>query len=128
VRAIPARGEERRFQVTGTSGVTPEILTQALGALRDDMRQELVGVRQELAGVRQELALIRPRIDGVPLIGAAIETLRHDVRTLRAAINDMARVNITAGEVEALHADIDRMQTRQMELEARIAALEGREP
>jgi prefoldin subunit 5 len=114
--------------VTETSAVTPDILTQALGALRDDMRQELVGVRQEVAGVRQELALIRPRIDGVPLIGAAIETLRHDVRTLRAAINDMARVNITAGEVEALHADIDRMQTRQMELEARIAALEGREP
>ena len=127
--------------MTGTSGVTPEILTQALGALRDDMRQELAGVRQELAGVRQELAgvpqelagirqefaFVRPRIDGVPVIGAAIETLRHDVRTLRAAINDMARVNITAGEVEALHADIDRMQTRQMELEARIAALEGRE-
>jgi hypothetical protein len=108
------------------SGVTPEILARALDALRDDMRQELVGVRPELAGIRRELSLVRPRVDGVPLIGAAIETLRHDVRTPPAAINDMARVNITAGEVEALHADIDRMQTRQMELEARIAALEGR--
>ena len=43
---------------------------------------------------------------------------------LRAAINDMARVNITAGEVEALHTEIDRMQTTQMELETRLAALE----
>jgi len=50
------------------------------------------------------------RVDGIPLLGALIDTLRHDVRTLRAAINDMTRVNITVGEVEALHADIDRVQ------------------
>ncbi len=82
-----------------------------------------------MVGVRQELALIRPRIDGVALIiGAAIETLRHAVSTLRAAIKDMPRVTITAGEVEALHADIDRMQTRQIEVEAQIVALEGWEP
>jgi len=31
------------------------------------------------------------------------ETLRHDVRMTRAAINDMSRVNITAGEVEAMY-------------------------
>jgi ubiquinone biosynthesis protein UbiJ len=74
--------------------------------------------------VRGELANVRTRVDGVPILGVAIETLRHDVRTLRAAINDMARVNITAGEVEALHADVDRMGTKQIELEARLSALE----
>ena len=46
------------------------------------------------------------------------------MRNLRAVINDMARVDITVGEVEALHADIDRMQTKQLELETRIATLE----
>jgi prefoldin subunit 5 len=78
--------------------------------------------------LRAEFAAIRARVDGLPLIGAAIETLRHDVRTLRAAINDIARVNITAGEVEALHADVDAMQTRQLALETRIATLERTNP
>ena len=81
-------------------------------------------MRGELGSVRGELANVRTRVDGVPILGVAIETLRHDVRTLRAAINDMARINITAGEVEALHADVDRMGTKQIELEARLSALE----
>jgi prefoldin subunit 5 len=86
--------------------------------------EEIAALRQEM---RAEFAHVRARVDGLPLLGAAIETLRHDVRTLRAAINDMARVNITAGEVEALHDDIDRLQTKQLELETRIATLERRD-
>jgi prefoldin subunit 5 len=81
-------------------------------------------LRAELAPLHAQLGAVQAQVDGLPLIGSAIETLRHDVRTLRAAINGMARVNITAGEVEALHADIDRMQTKQLELETRIATLE----
>jgi uncharacterized coiled-coil protein SlyX len=104
--------------------LTLEALREALAPIRTHLDE----VRQGLAAVREELAGMRPQVAGVPLIWQSIENLRHDFRTMRAALNDMARVNITAGEVEALHADIDRMQTRQMELEARIAALEGREP
>jgi ubiquinone biosynthesis protein UbiJ len=81
-------------------------------------------LRAEFAAIRGEFAYIRARVDGLPLIGAAIETLRHEGRLVRAAINDMARTNITAGEVEAMHADIDRMQTKQLELETRIVTLE----
>lgn len=81
-------------------------------------------LRAEIAPVREEIAQIRARVDGLPLIGAAIDTLRQDVRMLRAAINDMARVNITAGEVEALHADVTRVQTRHMELSTRLATVE----
>jgi ubiquinone biosynthesis protein UbiJ len=97
---------------------------EAIAALRDEMRAGFAEIRAELASVRGELANVRTRVDGVPILGVAIETLRHDVRTLRAAINDMARINITAGEVEALHADVDRMGTKQIELEARLSALE----
>ena len=89
-----------------------------------EARQEVGAVRQEVGAVRQELALVRPRVDGVPLLGAAIETLRHDVRTLRAAINDMARVNVTAGEIEALHTDIDKVQSAYLELGARLTNVE----
>jgi hypothetical protein len=81
-------------------------------------------LRAELAPIHTRLGTIEARVAGLPLIGAAIETLRQDVRMLRTAINDMARVNITAGEVEALHFDIDRVQAENMELATRLATVE----
>jgi prefoldin subunit 5 len=81
-------------------------------------------LQAELAPLRAALATIQARVDGLPLMGSAIDALRHDNRMLRAAINDMARVNITAGEVEAMHADIDAVQAKQLELETRIITLE----
>lgn len=82
--------------------------------------------------MRSEFAYIRIRVDGLPLIGAAIGALQQDVRTLqsdvrmvRAAISDMARTDISAGEVEALHTDVQRVLDRQSEMEARLVALEA---
>jgi ubiquinone biosynthesis protein UbiJ len=95
---------------TGASSLTHEMLRAELHA--------------QLEPIGQEMTAWRPLMAGSPIFGIAIENLRQDVRMLRAAINDMARVNITAGEVEALHTEIDRMQTKQMELETRLAALE----
>ena len=62
--------------------------------------------------MRAEFAQARVRVDGMPILGVAIENLRQDVIMLRAAISDMARVDITAGEVEALHTEINRMMSR----------------
>jgi prefoldin subunit 5 len=81
-------------------------------------------MRDGFAALRDELGTVRARVDGVPLIRSAIEGLRQDIRMMRAAINDMARVNITAGEVEALHTELDRLHTKQVEIEARVATLE----
>jgi hypothetical protein len=43
---------------------------------------------------------------------------------LRAAFNDFARTNVTAGEIEALHADVNRVQAENAELAARLATVE----
>ena len=48
-------------------------------------------LRAELAPIQTRLGTIEARVAGLSLIGAAIETLRQDVRMLRTAINDMAR-------------------------------------
>jgi hypothetical protein len=74
-----------------------------------------------LEHLRTELAPIFARIDGLYVI---TEGLRRDVRMVRTAINDMARTDISAGEVEALHQDIDRVQTEQLELAIRLATVE----
>lgn len=87
--------------------------------------QELLeAIRAELTPIRARLDAIDARVNGLPLIGEAIAVLQRDVRLLRAAVNDMGRTNITAGEVEAMHADIDRALAELRELTARVVTLE----
>ena len=77
-----------------------------------------------LENLRSELAPIRAQLDGLPVINRALTVLQQDMRSLRAAFNDFARTNVTAGEVEALHADVNRVQAENAELQARLATVE----
>ena len=61
----------------------------------------------------QELARIIP---------AEEEVLRVD-RPLRVAFNDFARTNVTAGEIEELHRDVNAVMARNAELEVELATL-----
>jgi len=78
----------------------------------------------ELAQIRGVLAPMRAQLDGLPLLNRSITTMHQDLRSLRAAFNDFARTNVTAGEVEALHSDVNRVQAENAELAAKIATLE----
>ena len=69
---------------------------------------------------------VEARVIGLPIIGEAITVLQRDVRMLTAAVNDMARVNMTAGEAERLHTEMERIAAKQMELEARLLLIEQR--
>jgi hypothetical protein len=48
------------------------------------------------------------------------------MRMLRTAVNDMAAIRITTGEVEALHTDINQLQRDYLELAAKVEAIEER--
>jgi hypothetical protein len=70
------------------------------------------------------------KVSGVPLIAEATQDLveatqdlRRELRMVKAAINDMARVNITAGEVEALHEELDKIANAQIDIRARLSLL-----
>jgi len=95
-----------------------------LGARVGGLASEVSEMRIRVDSLASEMANVRIRVDGLPLLGVAVETLRQDVRMTRAAINDMARINITAGEVESMHTDIDRTMARQDAIETRLATLE----
>jgi hypothetical protein len=82
---------------------------------------DLDNLRQLL---RQELAPILAKLDGLPLLNRSFTVLRQDMRDLRAAFNDFARTNVTAGEIEVLHADVNRVQAENAELAARLATVE----
>jgi hypothetical protein len=77
-----------------------------------------------LAELRTELAPMQAQLDGLPLIGRTVTAMQQDLRALRAAFNDFALTNVTAGEIQALHTDVNRVQAENAELERRIATLE----
>jgi predicted RNase H-like nuclease (RuvC/YqgF family) len=99
-----------------------------LDGLRSELGQslqtELAPMRAQLDGLRSELAPMRAQLDGLPLINRALTVLQQDMRSLKAAFNDFARTNVTAGEVEALHADVNRVQVENAQLQARLATVE----
>jgi hypothetical protein len=73
-----------------------------------------------LAELRAELAPIKAKVDGIPFIHRSLEALRDDVRKIRAALIDLASLQISTGDAQVLHADINKMETKQIELEARM--------
>jgi len=91
-----------------------------------ELTSRMDGLASQVDGLASEMANVRIRVDGLPLLGVAVETLRTDLRLTRAAINDISRVNITSGEVEAIHVDINRTMARQDAIETRLATLERR--
>ncbi len=76
-----------------------------------------------LEALRAELAPIQAKLDGLAIVNRAVAVVQQDVRALRAAFNDFARTNVTAGEIEALHADVNAVQARNAELEVELATL-----
>ena len=75
-----------------------DLTLESLQAALRPIHSGLEELRNRMDGLASEISNVRIRVDGLPVLGVAAETLRHDVRMTRAAINDIARVNITAGE------------------------------
>lgn len=85
-----------------------------LEALRSELGSALAPIREGLAFIRNELAFIR----------RSITALQQDTRALRAAFNDFAATNPTAGEIQALHDDVNRVQAENAELQLRLDVAE----
>lgn len=91
---------------------------------RQILRAELTPMQEQLGFLRRDVVAMQPHVAGIPLINRAIEALRHESRQIKVAVNDLAAIQMTAGEAEALHGDVDKTMTRQDELEARLLIVE----
>ena len=69
---------------------------------------------------------MRAQFGVLPLISRSLTVLQQETRALRGAFNDFARTNVTAGEIEALHADVNRVQAENANLQTRLATVERR--
>jgi hypothetical protein len=89
---------------------------------RLDTKVDLMGA--DLTAVKTDIAELRRQGN---IHARALDILTQDTRMIRAAVNDIARVDVTAGEVEAMHDDINRLRSEVTELSVRVEVLEGRD-
>ena len=83
-----------------------------------------IAVLELLRVIQADLAATRARLDGLPLINRTVTVIQQEVRALKAAFNDFALTNPTAGEIEALHSDVNRVQAENAELQVRMETAE----
>jgi archaellum component FlaC len=81
-------------------------------------------IADDLNTVKGDLIAVKTEVGGHT---RTLDVLRQDVRMIRAAVNDIARTDVTSGEVEALHHDLNRVEKELAELAARVEIIEGRD-
>ena len=92
--------------------------------LRAILRSELAPIAVRLSAIEAQLAAMRAHIDGLPLVGRKMAVIEQEIRMLRAAFNDFARTNVTSGEIQALHDDVNRVSADNVDLATRLATVE----
>jgi chromosome segregation ATPase len=120
--------------VSSMTDLTLEILRAELAPLRAQLGDleanvsgldaKVSGLDAKVSGLDAKVAPIRAQLDGLPLISRSLTVLQQETGALRAAFNDFARTNVTAGEIEALHADVNRVQAENAEMQTRLATVE----
>src|SRR5262249_30485126 len=83
----------------------------------DRMGGDIVGLKADMAAVKTELR-IHTR---------TLNILLQEGLMVRAAVNDIARENVTPGEVEAIHHDLNQLRHDMSALTARLEILEERD-
>jgi uncharacterized membrane protein len=86
--------------------------------------QKLDRIIRDLEALRTDIGAVRAQLDGMPIVHRRLTAIQTDLRMIKAAVNDLAREHPTAGEIAALHTDVDAVQGDSLSLETRVATLE----
>jgi hypothetical protein len=95
------------------------IILEILRAVQAD----IAGIKTDAASIKTDVAAATRQLAGHTRV---LDILQQDTRLIRAAVNDIARDNVTPGEVEALHHDLNRVVRELAELTGRVEAIEAR--
>src|SRR5215813_791457 len=93
--------------------MTENVVIEILGGIQTD----IAGIQTDITGLKTDMAELRRQGN---IHARALDILSQDTRMIRAAVNDIARVDVTAGEVEVMHDDINRLRTEVTELTVRV--------
>jgi len=99
--------------------------------MADAVLEILKVIQGDIAGLKTDVSAVRVDLAGVKTEVRAhsrtLDILLQERRLLRAAVNDFAKENVTPGEVEAIHHDLNRLPHEVSELTVRVEMIEERE-
>lgn len=81
-------------------------------------------VLQILKTIQADMADLKRDVGGLPAMRRDISVLTQDVRMIRAALADLGKTRVSAGEIEVMHADINSLLERMSRVEAAAGLLE----
>jgi ubiquinone biosynthesis protein UbiJ len=94
------------------------------------MQGDIAGLKTDVGAVKADLTAVKADLAGVKtevrVHSRTLDKLLQEGRLLRAAVNDFAKENVTPGEVEAIHHDLNRLRHEVSELTVRVEMIEER--
>jgi ubiquinone biosynthesis protein UbiJ len=90
----------------------------------------LQAVRTDLAAVKTDVAAVKEDVASLKTVqrtqSRTLGILLQEGRLIRAAVNDIAKENVTPGEMEAVHDDLTQLRQEVDGLTVRIEMIEER--
>jgi archaellum component FlaC len=86
-------------------------IQSTLGQLREEVHANVNATKGHSISVR--------------LLTDEVNSFHQEMRMIRSAINDVARENVTVGEVAAIHDDLNRLQRNYHDLAVKVEMIEA---
>jgi ubiquinone biosynthesis protein UbiJ len=130
-------GAPAQSQPAESGGHRPEWLS--LGGRSFAVADEPINlVLEHLQAIRADMASLTAKVDHISSDQSVFRTeqrtqsrtlniLLQEGRMVRAAVNDLAKENVTPGEMEAVHEDLNRLRLEMDSVITRIEQLEERD-
>lgn len=85
---------------------------------------DIAGLKADIGGLKTDMTTVKTELR---VHSRTLDVLLQEGRLLRAAVNDIAKENVTPGEVEAIHHDLNRLRHDMSSLTVRVDMIEERE-
>jgi hypothetical protein len=140
-RRLPqCRCRGRRWQAAPAAAVAPRRIAgirlpgreRIYSGAEEPMADEPINlVLEHLQAIRAGMTAMNDKLDRVVVEqrthSRLLDVLKQEGRLLRSAVNDIAKENVTPGEVEAIHQDLTQLQHDVVSLQVRMDQIEERE-
>lgn len=92
--------------------------------------EHLQAIRTDMAAMKTDIAAVKTDIAAMKTEqrshSRTLSILLQEGRLMRAAVNDIAKENVTPGEMEAVHDDLTQLRREVDNLTVRLEAVEER--
>jgi ubiquinone biosynthesis protein UbiJ len=91
--------------------------------MADEVLEILAAIQGEIAGLKADMMAI---VTELRVHSETFDVLLEEGRMLRGAVSDPSRRNVSRGEVEAIHQDLNRLRNDVSALTVRVDMIEER--